>query len=129
MSSRLARRTVAFMVVLGCVATSGCVNHGSNSLTFCRKNAPLLTVDKDEQRLSKDQAVYIDDELQKTMRYSEDGTRTIRTKARKLADAYTEIRAIAGDDDVKESDFDERYGTLLERRKAMRQACREVKDA
>jgi hypothetical protein len=114
-------------LLLACTLAAGCVNHGSNSAAFCRRNAALLESSHDRDRLSEDQAVFVDDQLQKTMRYSEDGSRSIRSTARKLADAYSDVRSIAGDDGIEPAEVDETYDELELRRAAMRSLCEDVR--
>lgn len=122
---RVRRRMLAAAAV-ALLATGGCVNHAQNSAEFCSRNSDLLKPALDRTVLTKDQAVYYDDNLEKTMRYSEDGSRKVRTGARNLADAYAKVRKIAGDDKVKASDVEERYRELLQRRVEMRAVCRGV---
>lgn len=106
--------------------TSACVDQDSNTQRFCARNADLLDASKDDEVLTEDQAIFFSDEVEKSMRFAEDGTREIRSKGRKLADAYSDVREIAGDDDVPNDEIDETYEELRERRNAMRDACAEV---
>lgn len=117
-----------YILIAGLLA-SGCVNHATNSAQFCSRNAKLLDVSQDNIVLTKDQAAYYDDNLQKSMRYSEDGSRKVRTSARNLADAYADIRKIAGDDKVKDTEVKQKYAKLLERRTQMRAVCAQVAQA
>lgn len=105
---------------------SACVDHESNAQRFCSRNAELLDTEQDEAILTEDQAIFFSDEVEKSMRFAEDGTREIRRTGRKLADAYSDVRKIAGDDDVPDDELDETYDELREKRGAMRDACAEV---
>lgn len=112
--------------VAGVALLAGCVDQRGNAGRFCERNAEVLEEGQDDEILSKDQAVFLSDELEKTMRYAEDSTRTVRRAARKLADAYADVRAIAGDDDVDQDDLDKRYAKLKDRRVTMRTLCADV---
>jgi hypothetical protein len=113
-------------LALGAGVLAGCVDHDANAQTFCERNAELLDPGSDEAVYSEDQAIYFSDEVEKTMRFAEDGTRDIRRTARRLADAYADVREISDDDDVPEDEFDEVYGELRKRRAEMRDVCAET---
>jgi polyhydroxyalkanoate synthesis regulator phasin len=116
----------AAVVMLALGLSAGCVNHQSNAERFCEKNADLLDPVRDADILSEDQARYFSDELEKTMRYAEDGTRELRRTARKMADAYAGINKIAGDDDVSQKEIDKKYAELHKQRVATRKVCASV---
>lgn len=122
------RVRVAMMgaMIAGASVMAGCVDQSGNAARFCDRNTEVLNESNDDQILSEDQAVYFSDEVEKTMRYAEDSTRPVRRAARRLADAYGDVRAIAGDDDVDQEDVDERYTMLFLRRVEMREVCAEV---
>ena len=120
----LAARFAAPVLLCGLVA--GCVDHDSNAQKFCDRNAELLDPEQDGQVLSEDQAVFFSDEVEKSMRFAEDGTRDLRRTARRLADAYSDIRGIAGDDDVPDKEVREKYAELREQRAATRDVCADL---
>jgi hypothetical protein len=128
---RSRRRAAAWVAAttLLCGVVAGCVDHGSNAQRFCDRNVELLDPSQDGQTLSEDQAVYFSDEVEKTMRFAEDGTRELRRTARKLADAYADIRGIAGDDDVPKKEIQEKYAELNKQRVATRDVCGELTTA
>jgi hypothetical protein len=105
---------------------TGCVDHDANSAKFCKRNAELLQPAQDDATYTKDQATYYSDQVEKSMRFAEDGTRKVRTTARKLADAYDDVRRAASGDNVPEKELRETYQKLGERRAAMRDVCRSV---
>lgn len=114
------------VIVVAALFATACVDHDSNSETFCRRNAELLDESQDGAELSEDQAIFTSDEVEKSMRYAEDGTRTVRRAARELADAYADVREIADDDDPPEDEVDDVYDELEKRRQEMREVCGEV---
>ena len=125
------RRFATTVVMVAAPWMAGCglflIDHDARALEFCNRNAELLQpgpVDEGRQ-LNEDQASHEVDELSKTMRYAEDGTREVRSRARDLADAYDDVREIAGDD-VPTDELDEKYDELRTQRSEMRSVCADV---
>jgi hypothetical protein len=116
---------VSVLLVL-VVASAGCVNFGKNATGFCARNQKLLDASLDGSILSKDQAVYYSDTLEKTMKYAEDATQEVRLAARRLADSYAAVRKIAGKDNISQSELDDTYNKLNRYRTEMRDVCARV---
>jgi polyhydroxyalkanoate synthesis regulator phasin len=114
---------LAGVVVALAVGSSGCVNFEKNATHFCDRNQQLLDTSLDGEVLTKDQAVYYSDTLEKSMKYAEDATQVVRRTARRLADSYADVRKIAGDDKISQSEIEETYGKLDVHREEMRDVC------
>jgi hypothetical protein len=119
---------VAALVLSGCGLFI--IDHDAAARDFCQANVENnvfkeARIDEEGRVFSEDQAVFWSDEYSKTMKYAEDSTRSLRSIARDLADAYDDVRGIADEDpeDIPQEELDEKYGELRTMRKEVREAC------
>ena len=116
------------LALLAVVVLAGCVDHGENAREFCTKNEALLTEGRDASEVEKstDELGETEDDLEDTMRHAEDGTKPLRLAARDLVDAYSELGALADDDDATEEERTEAADELQAAREDVRAACADV---
>jgi len=115
----------AAILVGAVIVAAGCVDHQANARAFCDRHAALLSVERDGAHLAftADELADIEDEIERSMRDAEDGTRPVRLAARDLVAAYDELASLVDDDDTERDELAGARADLLEARTAARDAC------
>ena len=108
------------------LVATGCVDHEANAADFCRAVRTIVDSARDDEDLTQERARATADDVADVMRDAEDATRSVRSAARDLLDAYDELADLLGDEDASGEELADVRAELEEARADVRTACADL---